>query len=402
MEIQESRATFLEYKAAVKSRRKWLILLAIFLFFWNCNYYTWLIGLPYQIAFSYQFSAFETALRTGSSLPSADTFRSLTHPIIVSNVIYKVVFVALLTFTIVFYLWKMRNKTSPALGSVTLVELNRQNSRHLVLENIASEISIAAGLPVPDLKKMTEPGINSAGFLLNGKALLVVTETALMALDRDELQSLVAHEIGHFIDEDRLLDCQIDALISALFMSKLHLLTPLFLPGSILRCFPNYYLIKLPLSFFAVPASLLIYIIVLPLRIVFKIFDYVRGGLLRQREYFADALAIELTRQSSPLKRVLEKVLLKENASTEAKELDTVLFAPGGAISAQPPIESRLNHLKRLIISDTEPEALAEFQKLEGRPFRIIRAILIFLAANLLLAFLSFFVVVGRMAGWWQ
>ena len=79
------------------------------------------------------------------------------------------------------------------------------------LVNVAEEMAIAAGLPVPALYVLPgEDGINAfaAGFTPD-RAVVAVTRGALDRLDRDELQGVVAHEFSHVLNGDARLNVRL-------------------------------------------------------------------------------------------------------------------------------------------------------------------------------------------------
>ena len=76
------------------------------------------------------------------------------------------------------------------------------------LRNVVEEMSIASGVPVPDIYVLErESGINAfaAGFA-PGDAAVAVTRGTLELLDRDELQGVIAHEFSHILNGDMRLN----------------------------------------------------------------------------------------------------------------------------------------------------------------------------------------------------
>jgi len=82
-----------------------------------------------------------------------------------------------------------------------------QNARHKdeqILLNVAAEVSIAAACPPPEIFVLrNESSINAfvVGVKETSRA-LVVSQGALDAFDREELQAVVAHEFGHIAQGD--------------------------------------------------------------------------------------------------------------------------------------------------------------------------------------------------------
>lgn len=78
------------------------------------------------------------------------------------------------------------------------------------LRNCVEEVSVAAGLPVPRVHVLDDDAINAmaVGFTPTDAA-LVFTRGALERLSRDELQGIVAHEMGHVAAGDMRLNTQL-------------------------------------------------------------------------------------------------------------------------------------------------------------------------------------------------
>jgi Zn-dependent protease with chaperone function len=77
------------------------------------------------------------------------------------------------------------------------------------LLNVVEEMSIASGVPTPQVYVMDEePGINAfaAGHTPNAAA-IGVTRGCIATLKRDELQGVIGHEFSHILNGDMRLNC---------------------------------------------------------------------------------------------------------------------------------------------------------------------------------------------------
>ena len=86
--------------------------------------------------------------------------------------------------------------------------------------NVVEEMALASGLPVPDLYVMDkERGINAfaAGFGPND-AVISVTKGALLLLNRDELQGVIAHEFSHILNSDILVSVRLMGWLHGILM----------------------------------------------------------------------------------------------------------------------------------------------------------------------------------------
>ena len=173
------------------------------------------------------------------------------------------------------------------------------------LLNIVEEMAIASGLPVPEVYLLPrENGINafSAGMHPND-AVIGVTQGCLDMLSRDELQAVVAHEFSHVLNDDtRLKTILIGLLNGLIFPSKLS--KEIYI-GSVVE--------KNPLL--VLPAMVLFGVfcfITIPLLIVIQIgvtlANVIKRSVSREREYLADAAAIQFTRNPNALTGAMKKV----------------------------------------------------------------------------------------------
>jgi len=94
-----------------------------------------------------------------------------------------------------------------------------EDPRYRQLHNIVEEMAIASGLPKPQVYVIPDPDPNA---FATGKdpdhACIAVTQGLLDSLDREELQGVIAHEMGHVRNYDIRLMTVIAALIGAVML----------------------------------------------------------------------------------------------------------------------------------------------------------------------------------------
>ena len=79
-------------------------------------------------------------------------------------------------------------------------------SAHRKLLNVAEEMSIASGLPMPRVFVMESPGMNAfAAGRKPSEAIVAVTTGLLERLNREELQGVVGHEMAHIKSRDTVI-----------------------------------------------------------------------------------------------------------------------------------------------------------------------------------------------------
>lgn len=227
------------------------------------------------------------------------------------------------------------------LGGVSLNYLERR------LLNIVEELSIACGLPVPTVYILEhEPSINAlAGGTDSHHAFIGVTRGALNSLNREQLSALVAHELGHIINEDIILNQRLVILLSGL--SKVSLFGA-FISRSfgIARNSRR----RVAGNIFMSILGLIIYLIGSLSLFISRLLKY---GISRQREFKADACAVQFTRNPHALVEVFKKVISQQGKSftlnQEKEDFSHMFFVHSFSfshlLSTHPPISERIRRI---------------------------------------------------------
>ncbi|MEW6665947.1 MAG: M48 family metalloprotease [Thermodesulfobacteriota bacterium] len=238
-----------------------------------------------------------------------------------------------------------------------LVEGDSGNLAEKTLVNVVEEMSIASGCPVPVVFVLdAEDGINAfaAGFTPSD-AIIAVTRGCVERLTRDELQGVLAHEFSHILNGDMRLNLHAIGWVSGLLVVGL-------LGGRILR---------LPLGLGRdAPFGAAAYLLLLPMMTILMLLGIavsavgytgtffgalVKSTLSRNREFLADAAAVQFTRNPSGLAGALAKVRglrrgsrIKNIHAAEASHIffSNALRAPLFlSFSTHPPVEERLRRI---------------------------------------------------------
>ncbi|HUA38395.1 MAG TPA: M48 family metalloprotease [Candidatus Sulfopaludibacter sp.] len=100
-----------------------------------------------------------------------------------------------------------------------LVESNPADAGEKKLRDVVEEMAVASGLSVPAIYVLDhERGINAfAAGRTRDEVAIAVTFGALKLLDRDELQGIVAHEFSHVLNGDMRLNMRLMVLAHGLF-----------------------------------------------------------------------------------------------------------------------------------------------------------------------------------------
>ena len=221
------------------------------------------------------------------------------------------------------------------------------DSRQKRLLNIVEEMALAAGVPVPPVYVLEEPGINAfaAGYA-PGDAVVAVSQGCLNYLTRDELQGVVAHEFSHILNGDMRLNVRLIGLIFGIMaLSIIGRMLMLTSGGrSSGRNDSRGGLMLLGLGVFV-------------LGLVGAFFGrLIMAAVSRQREYLADASAVQFTRNSDGIGGALKKIGgLAEGsriANPQAAEVGHMFFANAlgggglaGLLATHPPLVERIRRL---------------------------------------------------------
>ncbi len=216
---------------------------------------------------------------------------------------------AILLFIILGSLYKLVQLSSGGsaiaqyLGGV-IVPRSSSDPLHKKILNVVEEMAIASGTPVPQVYILNEPGINAfaAGWKTTN-AVIGITQGALERLTRDELQGVIAHEFSHIFNGDMRLNIRLIAILHGILMIGM-------LGRMILRSLR--YVRTSRNSRGGGQAVLLVLGIGGALAVVGYsgtfFGNWIKSLISRQREYLADASAVQFTRSSEGIADALKKI----------------------------------------------------------------------------------------------
>ncbi len=230
----------------------------------------------------------------------------------------------------------------------TLVPADVRDPLRRRLRNVVEEMAIASGVPVPEIYVLEqEAGINAfaAGYSPSDAA-VAVTRGTLELLDRDELQGVIAHEFSHILNGDMRLNIRLMGILFGIMV--LGLIGRLILRGgyhtSIVTSRRNR----------GLPVGLMLGLGLVILGAIGVFFARViKAGISRQREFLADASAVQFTRQTDGIANALKKIGgYREGSlitSTDPEEVSHMLFGTGaklsGLFATHPPLVERIQAL---------------------------------------------------------
>lgn len=226
-----------------------------------------------------------------------------------------------------------------SLGGVR-VDPTRASLKEQQLLNIVEEMAVAAGVPTPPVYLIKAAEINAfAAGLTPQDAAIAVTMGTLNQLSRDELQGVIAHEFGHIHNGDMTISMRVAAMVMGFFFI-------LYLGMRMMQI--SSYGRDSEGRRGANPLLLAAIIFMISGAITWFAGSILKSMISRQREYLADASAVQYTRNPSGIANALRKIagekihdmpnsgMAYSHMYLEDTSLMSFLFA------THPPIEKRI------------------------------------------------------------
>ncbi len=213
--------------------------------------------------------------------------------------------------------------------------------------NVVEEIALAANMPVPPVYLLgDERGINAfAAGIVPADAVIAVTRGAIDHFKRSELQGVIGHEFSHILNGDMRLNIRLAALLKGItFIGDVgHLLLR---SGSTRRSGSrNDGGAALPLLGLALCAIGWLGGLIA---------DFLRAAISRQREYLADASAVQFTRDREGIADALKVIggyipgtLVHAARATEMSHIffGQVIHPLWQGFATHPPLDTRIQRL---------------------------------------------------------
>lgn len=250
-----------------------------------------------------------------------------------------------------------------ALGG-RLISRSTSNPAQQRVLNVVEEMAIASGIAVPPVYLIDEPSINAfaAGFTTDD-AVIGVNQGTIDLLNRDELQGVIGHEFSHILNGDTRINLRLMAILHGILfigMIGYGVLRGVGMGASTSR--------RSNSSSGGLP--------VLALALGLLVIGYagtffgnlIKAAVSRQREYLADAAAVQFTRNPTGIAGALKKIGGLSTGSSmpggTAAEASHLFFgAPrtlflNRLLSTHPPLPKRIRAI--------DPEWNGQFPRLES------------------------------------
>ena len=296
---------------------------------------TWVLGVLFT------FGAVGTFLAAWAVTAAIFRERALTDPRILLGTL-----AAVGAMTVVPALYKYvslgghGSKVAEALGGRRIDPATANPDERRVM-NVVEEMAIASGMPVPPVYLIHDGSINAfAAGTSPADAALGITTGAIRRLDRDELEGVMAHEFSHIFHGDMRINLR---ALAAIF-------------GMMAIGYVGYHILRAAprggkkggggIALFGLALAIVGGIGTLFGRLM-------QAAISRQREYLADATAVQYTRNPGGIGGALRKISELRDPTLsmpEASQFNHFFFTAGIQtwMASHPPVEERIRRIEAM------------------------------------------------------
>ncbi len=247
-----------------------------------------------------------------------------------------VILIFAIIITTIYSLISYYSSDSIALLSVGAIKANPSIYRQYY--NSVEGLTLASGIPMPQLYIMNNPQINAFATGRDPKhAVICVTTGALEKLNKQELEGVLAHEMSHIANYDiRFMT------LTAILVGMISIVAQIFLRSLWFRNNDSD----------NNKAGIIFLVIGIVLAILAPIVtSLVQLAISRKREYTADATAVKFTRSPTGLINALTKIKSNSEMKVSGSVAPLFLAKPNKAtelFSTHPDINSRIEVLRKM------------------------------------------------------
>lgn len=221
------------------------------------------------------------------------------------------------------------------------IQANTQDGDEQQLLNVVAEMAIASSMPIPDVYVLDDDSINAfAAGHQPSDAIIGVTRGCMKKLSREQLQGVIAHEFSHILNGDMRLNMQLMALLfGILFIGLIGRL--LIHSSSRSRNSKNNAGPLIGLGLMVIGYS----------GVFFG--SIIRAAVSRQREFLADASAVQFTRNPDGISGALKVIGYGAGSDVHnpaSEEMGHLFFGQAfrsrlNIFATHPPLDERINRL---------------------------------------------------------
>ncbi len=232
-----------------------------------------------------------------------------------------------------------------------LINSNTSELNERRVLNVVEEMAIAAGLPVPPVYIMDEDSVNAfaAGFQPQD-AVLGLTRGTVQLLNREELQGVIGHEFSHILHGDMRINIRLMGALFGIMVIGMagYFIMRTFAHSSVRRSSNSNNQGALPFLVLGVGLMIIGY--------AGTFFgNLIKASVSRQREFLADASAVQYTRNPGGIAGALKKIGAANHGSKiqhpHAAEVSHMFFGQAVRVAfntflaTHPPLRKRIKRL---------------------------------------------------------
>lgn len=219
-----------------------------------------------------------------------------------------------------------------------------------VLHNVVDEMAIAAGIVKPRVYVLETPALNAfATGMTPARSAIGVTRGLLDSLNREELQGVIGHEMGHVVNWDIRYATAVGVIVGLIALVSDAALRSLY--------FSNRS--RGSSSGKGGGSAAIVMIVLMAFAALAPVFAFlVQMAVSRQREFLADATSVRLTRHPEGLISALEKLAASAQPFKGANRATQHMFIvnpfrnfrerTNRLYATHPPLELRMQRLRNL------------------------------------------------------
>ena len=241
----------------------------------------------------------------------------------------------------------------------TILQRSGSTQSEKRVQNIVEEMAIASGMPVPPIYIIDDVSINAfAAGWTPSDAVIGVTKGCIEKLNRDELQGVIAHEFSHIAHGDMKMNIRlIGVIFGIMVLGVTGWILVRYIGPAVLHS-SSRSRSKEGASGAGVGLAIIVFGLFLAFCGVVGTFfgRLIQAAVSRQREYLADASAVQYTRNPSGIGGALRKIggiTPLKSAPSDASQCNHMFFsqAMSAMFASHPPIDERVARVEGIDVA---------------------------------------------------
>ena len=235
------------------------------------------------------------------------------------------------------------------------------------VKNIVEEMAIASGMPVPPVYIIEDDSINAfAAGWSPSDAVIGVTRGCIEKLSRDELQGVIAHEFSHISHGDMRINIRLIGVIFGIMAIGITGWIFVRYIGPVVLHSASRSRSKDGAAGAGIGLAIILFgLFLIACGAIGTFFGrLIQAAVSRQREFLADASAVQYTRNPTGIGNALRKIgsIPKSSFSKDAGQYNHMFFSQAvrSLFASHPPIEERVARVENVDVSSIPVSSLTQ------------------------------------------